>query len=142
MPSDTKARPEIFKCQKCGDCCKGYGGTFLTGNDIKTIAGYIGTDPPTFIAKYCQLSGDKPILAQGPNGHCIFWDKFCTIHSVKPRMCSEWPFIKSVLVDVKNWHIMAGLCPGMRTDVIDNTIKACVKKEREKWVPAFQLGRS
>jgi hypothetical protein len=107
----------------------------LTGNDIKTIAGYIGTDPPTFIAKYCQLSGDKPILAQGANGYCIFWDKFCTIHSVKPRMCSEWPFIKSVLIDVKNWHIMAGLCPGMRTDVIDNKIKACVKKEREKWVP-------
>ena len=135
MPSDTKARPEIFKCQKCGDCCKGYGGTFLTGNDIKTIAEYIGTDPPTFIAKYSQLSGGKPILAQGPNGYCIFWDKFCTIHSVKPRMCSEWPFIKSVLVDVKNWHIMAGLWPGMRTDVIDNTIKACLKKEREKWVP-------
>ena len=135
MPSNTKTGPEIFKCQNCGDCCKGYGGTFLTRNDIKAIAGYIGTDPHTFIAKYCQLSGDKPILAQGPNGYCIFWDKFCTIHSVKPRMCSEWPFIKSVLVDVKNWHIMAGLCPGMQTDVKNNTIKTYVRKEREKWDP-------
>jgi hypothetical protein len=52
---------------------------------------------------------------------------------VKPRMCSEWPFIKSVLVDVKNWHIMAGSCPGMRTDVIDNMIEACVRREREKF---------
>jgi Fe-S-cluster containining protein len=132
MPSDTKAHPEIFKCQKCGDCCKGYGGTFLTRNDINTIAEYIGKDPPTFIAKYCRLSGDKPILAQGPNGYCIFWDKFCTIHSVKPRMCREWPFIISVLVDVKNWHIMAGLCPGMRTDVIDKMIEAHVRRERDK----------
>jgi Fe-S-cluster containining protein len=135
MPSDPQTHPEIFKCQKCGACCKGYGGTFLTRKDIKTIAEYTGTDPRTFIARYCQLSGDKPILAQSPNGYCIFWDKLCTIHPVKPRMCSEWPFIKSVLVDVKNWHAMAGLCPGMRTDVIDDKIKACVRRERDKLDP-------
>ena len=135
MPSDTKAGPEIFKCQKCGDCCKGYGGTFLTRKDIKTIAEHIGKNPNAFITKYCQRSGDKTILAQGLNGYCIFWDKFCTIHPVKPRMCREWPFIKSVLVDAKNWHIIAGSCRGMRTGVTDDTIMACVKRERDRLDP-------
>ena len=130
MQSDTQTNPEIFKCQKCGSCCKGYGGTFLTPMDVKTIAEYVGTDPRTFISRYCQLSGDKPILAQNPDGYCIFWDKLCTIHPVKPRMCSEWPYIRSVLIDVKNWHAMAGSCPGMRTDVVDETIRACVREER------------
>jgi Fe-S-cluster containining protein len=132
MPFDEKTTPEIFKCQKCGDCCKGYGGTFLTSRDIEAIAEYIKTDPQSFVETYCQLSGNKPFLTQGQNGYCIFWDKACTIHPVKPRMCRTWPFIKSVLADVKNWHIMAGICPGMRTDVLNGTIKKRVKKEIEK----------
>ncbi|MGD2271457.1 MAG: YkgJ family cysteine cluster protein [Desulfobacterales bacterium] len=132
MPFDEDTTPEIFKCQNCGDCCKGYGGTFLTSRDIEAIAGYIKTDPRSFIEKYCRLSGNKPVLTQGQNGYCIFWDKTCTIHPVKPRMCRAWPFIKSVLVDVENWHIMAGICPGMRTDVLDGAIKKWVKKEIEK----------
>jgi Fe-S-cluster containining protein len=100
--------------------------------DIKVIAGYIGTDPHTFMAEYCRQSGGKPILTQSSNGYCIFWDKLCRIHPVKPRMCREWPFIESVLVDAKNWHAMAGSCPGMRTDVVDDTIRACVREERGK----------
>jgi hypothetical protein len=47
-------------------------------------------------------------------------------------MCREWPFIGSVLVDGKNWYAMAGSCPGMRTDVIDDQIKACVREKRGK----------
>jgi Fe-S-cluster containining protein len=103
--------------------------------DITAIAEYIGADPHTFMAEYCQRSGGKPILTQSPNGYCIFWDKLCTIHPVKPRMCREWPFIESVLVDAKNWHAMAGSCPGMRTDVVDDTITACVRGERDKLDP-------
>ncbi|UCH21047.1 MAG: YkgJ family cysteine cluster protein [Deltaproteobacteria bacterium] len=132
MPSDNSSGFQIFKCQKCGDCCKGYGGAFLTRKEIQVIADNIDADPRSFVAKYCQLSGDKPVLAQGPNGYCIFWDKDCKIHAVKPRACKQWPFIKSVLIDVNNWHIMAGVCPGMRTDVRDSAIAACVKKEIEK----------
>ena len=44
-------------------------------------------------------------------------------------MCRQWPFIESVLVDINNWRIMAGLCPGICTDVPDVVIKACVANE-------------
>jgi uncharacterized protein len=128
MTFDTSAFSRIFQCKQCGDCCKGYGGTYVTPSDIEAIAGQLNTDPGLFVEKYCQMSGGKPVLAQGESGHCIFWDKLCTIHRVKPRMCREWPFIKPVLADIANWEIMAGSCPGIRTDAPDDIIKACVKK--------------
>lgn len=130
MPSDSMKPSDIFNCQKCGDCCKGYGGTFLSTEDIKAIACYAKTDLKHFVADYCQAPDGRPFLAQGKDGYCIFWDGKCAIHPVKPRMCKEWPFIKSVLIDVNNWHIMAALCPGMRTDVPDSIIKECVKTAR------------
>ena len=123
---------DIFKCQQCSECCKGYGGTFVTEKEIKAIAEYLHIDSESFVETYCQLSGGKPVLAQGRNGYCVFWDGLCTIHPVKPRMCKEWPFIKSVLVDINNWHIMAALCPGIRTDLPDSVITECVRKELTK----------
>lgn len=129
-PVKTSIEPsDIFNCKKCGDCCKGYGGAFATAKDVEAISAYIKTDPKKFVDDYCQMSGNRPVLAQGKNGYCVFWDKQCTIHPVKPRMCKAWPFIKSVLSDVKNWHIMAASCPGIRIDVPDEAVKACVKKE-------------
>ncbi|RZB30621.1 MAG: uncharacterized protein SRB1_02901 [Desulfobacteraceae bacterium Eth-SRB1] len=123
---------DIFKCAKCGDCCKGYGGTYVTAKDIKAIAAYIKTDPESFVDNYCSRSGSRLVLAQGENGYCIFWDGLCTIHPVKPHMCKQWPFIESVLVDMNNWDIMANQCPGIRTDVPDSIVLECVKKELSK----------
>ena len=117
MPSSETATT-IFECRKCGDCCKGYGGTYLTDRDIKTIAAYVQKDRDVFRADYCRASGSRVFLSQQYNGYCIFWDPdhACTIHPVKPRMCRQWPYIESVLVDVDNWRIMAAMCPGIRTD--------------------------
>ncbi len=121
---------EIFNCKKCGDCCKGYGGTYVTEKDIQAIAAYIHADADHFAEKYCRMSGKRPVLAQAENGYCIFWDnKICTIHPVKPKMCKAWPFIESVLTDTANWRAMASACPGMRTDLPDDVIRECVKKE-------------
>lgn len=123
---------DIFKCKQCGECCKGYGGTFVTPGDIKAIAAYIDADPETFVAKYCEISGDKPVIAVADNGYCIFWDTLCTIHPVKPHMCRKWPFIPSVLVDINNWQIMAGFCPGIRIDVPDSIIKGIIRNKLQK----------
>ena len=75
MPFSDMKPSDIFKCQQCGDCCKGYGGTFVTDQEIESIAKYINTDSESFVEKYCQMSGDKPVLSQKDNGYCIFWDK-------------------------------------------------------------------
>ena len=119
---------DIFSCTQCGDCCKGFGGTYLTEEDIRAIADFLREDPGRFIDQYCEMSGSRPVLAQGADGYCIFWDALCTIHPVKPRMCRQWPFIQSVLKDPANWHIMASMCPGIRTDIPDRVIRQCVEK--------------
>jgi len=119
---------EIFKCKECGKCCRGFGGTYVKEKDIKRIAKYINEDPNTFVEKYCQPSGSKFVLAQKEDGYCVFWDKLCTIHPVKPKMCKAWPYIKPVLKDEKNWEIMATFCPGMKKGLPYSVIVEEVKK--------------
>jgi Fe-S-cluster containining protein len=122
----------LFDCTLCGDCCKGYGGTYVTEADIQAIARYIGVPVDVLVDNYTRKSGNKHLISQGKNGYCIFWDKVCTIHPVKPEMCRRWPYIRSVLVDVANWRAMAASCPGMNPDAPDKKIVNCVKKSLEE----------
>lgn len=133
MSSDDTPSETIFECIQCGECCNGFGGTYVTPANIAAIADFIGADPDTFVRDYCRMSGSRPVLAQGPDGYCIFFrDRLCSIHPVKPRMCRAWPYIESVLKDPANWRMMAGSCPGMRTDVSDACILRCVREEIER----------
>lgn len=128
MESD---RP-LFECARCGDCCKGYGGTYLTASDISAISTSIGVGTAEFQRRYCVPSGQRLVLAQQPNGYCIFYDQGCGIHAVKPRMCRQWPFIRSLLVDIANWRIMASVCPGMNTQLDDRQLLAAIRRELDK----------
>ena len=133
MPSDAP-KPclyrgeEIFSCQQCGECCKGYGGTYVSQFDVDAIAAYIGTDPEQFVERCCTQSGNRLLLAQQESGFCIFWkDRMCGIHPVKPKMCKTWPFIKSLLADPENWEKMASMCPGIRKGVPPEVVKKCAE---------------
>jgi hypothetical protein len=128
MTSDTGGSADLFRCRRCGDCCKGYGGTYITETEIDNICRYLGLGRNKFIKRYCQMSGGRPLIAQGLKGYCIFWDQLCTIHAVKPRMCRNWPFIESILVDPRNWQAMAASCPGMRADASEAQIQRCVSE--------------
>jgi Fe-S-cluster containining protein len=127
MAFEVLAPSELFECQKCGDCCKGYGGTFVAEKDIRRIAAFIHEAPERFIEKYCRRSGTRHVLVQAENGYCVFWDGLCRIHPVKPWMCRIWPFIPSVLIDIENWRVMAASCPGMRTDIPDESLEYALR---------------
>ncbi len=128
MPSDECRPEDLFTCRMCGECCRGYGGTVVTEQDMDAIAAYLRVDANHFRSVFCLRSGRKTLLTQGANGYCIFWHRLCTIHPVKPRMCQAWPFIESVLVDPTNWRTMASCCPGMRTNRTDAQIQLCVRQ--------------
>ncbi len=128
MPCDNRESTPLFACRQCGECCRGYGGTYLSDEDIEAICRHIGMQTQHFVDRYCSLSGKRPLLAQKEDGYCVFWDQLCTIHPVKPRMCRAWPFIGSILVDPQNWWIMAGSCPGMRTDVTVQQVEQCARR--------------
>jgi uncharacterized protein len=123
----------FFNCTQCGDCCKGYGGTYLTDEDIAAIAAHLEIPPSEFKERYCVLSGERYVLAQRDDGYCIFWDRNCTIHAIKPEMCRKWPFIDSLLKDIGNWQTMASVCPGMRPDVDDKQLRDYVCKSLRRF---------
>jgi Fe-S-cluster containining protein len=135
LQPDRICPEDIFTCTRCGDCCKGYGGTYISDRQLRIIADYLGMDLQHFVEEKCQSSGGKLLLAQKEDGYCVFWDGLCTIYPVRPDMCRKWPFIEGVLQDVNNWHIMAASCPGMRTDVPDDVIRDCVEEKLRE----FQL---
>ena len=130
MRSNRPCMEDLFECRQCGDCCKGFGGTYLRPADIAAISHFIGTRPESFVTRYCSFSGGQPVLGQRPDGYCIFWDKICTIHPVKPRMCRKWPFIESLLVDGRNWLIMGDSCPGINRDVSADIVQEYVRATR------------
>lgn len=119
---------DIFQCDMCGDCCKGFGGTYVTQEEIEAISRFLNIEPSFFIEKYCQKNRTGMVLSQKDDGYCIFWDKKCTIHPVKPHMCKAWPFIEAVVKDISNWRIMAVMCPGIRTGFPDGVVTSCVQK--------------
>ncbi len=131
MDSKAIEGKDIFQCKECGACCKGFGGTYISEDDIKKISEYIDTVPEIFISKYCTKSGTKYVLIQGEDKNCIFYNKEqqCTIHPVKPYMCRAWPFIKTILLNPENWNTMAGSCRGMQKDIEHNTLKKIVASE-------------
>ena len=128
MPSDIIDSEALFKCRKCGVCCKGYGGTYVTDRDIQLISRHIDSAAHSFVDQYCNLSGNRPVLTQRKDSYCIFWDEFCTIHPVKPLMCRKWPFLESILIDPTNWLIMADSCPGIQTHIASDTLEKFVKQ--------------
>ena len=130
MPSNphSLSASDLFKCTQCGDCCRGYGGTYVSSADIEAIAHYLNISFDSLRRRFCTPSGQRLVLAQQENGYCAFWDRNCTIHPVKPRMCRMWPFIPSLLVDLSNWQTMADSCPGMRRDIDSDVLRVSLQQ--------------
>lgn len=137
-----KTSYDIFQCQQCGKCCKGFGGTYVTEQNRFDIAEYINFDhknstrdyTKNFIDQYCDKSGSRYVLTLGKDGCCIFFDnkKQCTIHPVKPLMCMTWPFIQAVIDHPENWNIMADSCPGMKKNIPYKDLVQIIKIEKKK----------
>jgi hypothetical protein len=134
MESEFKTGNDIFECQQCGDCCKGFGGNYVTAQDIINISNYIHFDPEKFIARYCDKSGSRHVLTLGKDGYCIFFDKIkaCTIHPVKPYMCKSWPFIRPIIANPENWNAMANSCPGMKKNIPYKDLQKIVTLEKKR----------
>ncbi len=140
MESHDKSGKDIFECRQCGECCNGFGGTYVTQKDILKICEYRHFDPDRFIDTYCDRSGSRFVLTRGKDGCCIFFDavKQCTIHPVKPYMCKAWPFIQTIIKNPENWNAMSNSCPGMKKDIPYKNLSKIVTMEKEKLDKSFK----
>lgn len=93
---------------------------------MTAIANHLHISVDEFKKGYCAPSGKRYVLAQRPDGFCIFFDQNCSIHEIKPRMCQQWPFIDSLLKDIGNWRIMSSVCPGVRADADKDRLREFV----------------
>ncbi len=127
----ANARDRVFSCTLCGQCCQGYGGTYVTERDILAISRFLGEDPEGFVDRHCAISAGRPVLAQKADGFCAFFEETCAIHPVKPAMCRRWPFLPAVARDPGNWLAMSHSCPGIRTDAPPDLVARAVGEQME-----------
>ena len=129
----------------CGECCKGYGGAFVSRREINRISRHLYMDPESFVSEYCNWSGGRPLIKSSESGYCVFWHESCTIHEVKPRMCKIWPFIESMVVEPANWTALQSVCPGVLKEIEKDDLTECVRQvvaEYEREWDGFELSRS
>jgi len=82
------------ECRKCGHCCQ-HGTGFLVKEDIPKIAEFLGITEKELKEKYLEpitkfnttLFRPKSVKKDKPYGVCVFFNKDCTIHQVKPLHC-------------------------------------------------------
>ena len=107
---------EIFVCQQCGYCCQGETTVSLNKNDQKRMILYLGIKRDEVALKYWRQNGNT-IQMKTVDGHCIFYDNGCTIHTGKPWRCTQWPLHQSMLDDEENFKIIKESCPGINREL-------------------------
>ncbi len=94
-------RGQVYSCEGCGKCCRGYFAIAATAADADRIRA-IGWDDDPALAGVPLFtgSGDKQFIAHRADGACVFLDddNLCRIHKrcgedAKQVACRLYPFI-------------------------------------------------
>jgi uncharacterized protein len=93
----------LFRCENCGECCRGEGYALVDEADVKEIAGTLGIRPSQARTRFTDPDpGKNPgcwiLKSIGPERSCCLLDqqaKRCTIYSHRPRICRTFPMINA-----------------------------------------------
>lgn len=103
-----------FKCQRCGKCCRGEPGyVWVTKEEIKEIAKYLGIPLNKFVRKNVRQVESRYSLVELANGDCVMYDNGCKIYPVRPTQCVTFPFWPRNLQTPGTWEKVLQLCPGV-----------------------------
>lgn len=124
---DARRRPDRpwwaeglpFSCTRCGKCCHARGGyqyVYLNERETRRLAGHLGLERRTFLARYTRLDEDGYRVLRFRAGRCVFLDgRLCRVHDARPEQCRTWPFWSENLVDPETWRReVIEFCPGSR----------------------------
>lgn len=106
----------IFSCTRCGYCCHGETTVSLDADDQKRMVSALCETREVVEKKYWRITAGV-VQMKVVDGHCIFYDKGCTVHTGRPWRCAEWPLHPSILIDENNFTAIAESCPGIKTEV-------------------------
>jgi Fe-S-cluster containining protein len=93
----------LFRCENCGECCRGEGYALVDEADVQEIARTLGirpnqardrfTDPDPGKNRGCRI-----LKSRGPERSCCLLDqqaKRCKIYNHRPRICRTFPMINA-----------------------------------------------
>lgn len=108
-----------FACSRCSLCCRFESGyVFLSAQDVRRLADYLGISDQRVIQEYCKIvdiGGIRRVtLAEQSNYDCIFWrNGECSVYPARPLQCQNFPFWPSQLDSEESWNETKSFCPGV-----------------------------
>jgi Fe-S-cluster containining protein len=93
----------LFRCENCGECCRGEGYALVDEEDVAEIAKTLGTRPSQARARFTDPDPEKNpgcriLKSIGPDKSCCLLDqqaKRCKIYNHRPRICRVFPMISA-----------------------------------------------
>lgn len=111
-----ESKLDIFVCKQCGHCCQGETTVSLDDSDAAHMLAFLKMEESEAKKRYWNVTG-KIVQMKTVNGHCIFYNEGCTIHSGKPWRCRQWPLHPSILSDRANFETIRDSCPGISREL-------------------------
>ena len=107
---------EIFQCTRCGYCCHGETTVSLDAEDQERMCQALALLREEVAARYWRVT-DGVVQMKIVDGHCIFYEDGCRVHTGRPWRCAEWPLHPSILGDHANFSAISDSCPGIRKEL-------------------------
>ena len=129
-----------FQCQPgCTHCCDVRGYIYLTEDDVRRAAEFVGMTQAEFESTYVirfrhLLRFRKPLDSQ-----CHFLKNGgCSIHPVKPVQCRLFPFWPELVEDRASWDEAGHTCPGIGKGDLVQIGTACeIASEMKRAYPSM-----
>jgi Fe-S-cluster containining protein len=104
-----------FACQRgCTNCCERQGFVYLTEEDVRKAARYLGMSLAAFERRYIYRTAHMIRLRKPRGSQCHFLGPAgCSIHPAKPTQCRLFPFWPELVENRESWNIEARFCPGI-----------------------------
>jgi Fe-S-cluster containining protein len=104
-----------FTCQPgCTKCCNTEGFVYLTEEDLKRAAAFLGMTPVEFEARHVYRTRHLLRLRKPRYSQCSFlMADGCRIHPAKPTQCRLYPFWPELVANRDLWIEEGAKCPGI-----------------------------
>jgi Fe-S-cluster containining protein len=109
------------------------GYVYLTEDDLKRAAKFVGMGAAAFEAKYVYRTSHQMRFRKPPDKQCPFLlDKGCSIHPAKPTQCRTFPFWPELVGRRAAWKATARYCPGIGKGPLIQIGNAMEKAEEQR----------
>lgn len=131
-----------FACQRgCVNCCDQDGYVYLTEDDLKRAARFVGMSAPAFEKKYVYRTRHQMRFRKPRDKQCPFLEGHgCSIHPAKPTQCRTFPFWPELVENRAEWNKASRFCPGIGKGrlIQIGTAMAIAEEQRQAYPESYK----